>query len=152
MGLRALFHKPSTKPIAGIDFLVFKLGLDQFADAMEFGDWLGDDGFSFEKLRDAVKPGAPQRELLLRIVAGCLALPQENGAEPRRLQATDAGEMPVVMLAEAVAIILEENADFFIQTLPKLAQTMARLAQIGGELLSSSSLPAMTAKPSVATP
>jgi hypothetical protein len=48
--------------------------------------------------------------------------------------------MPIPMVAEAVAVVLEVNADFFFQTLPSLLATVDRIKSIG--LVSPSSLSA----------
>lgn len=146
--LRNLFHSPQPKEIGGVSFLFYKVAFDQFDDAITLGEWLGADAFSIEKLRTAAKPGSPQRELLLKLVAGCIKLPDQEDF----LQSADVAVMPVPMLAEVLMHILEENADFFIQTLPSLTQAMVRLGSIGSELLNSSSAPAITPTASPATP
>lgn len=146
--LRNLFHKPQIEDISGVSFQFYKIGFDQFDDAIALGDWLGADAFTIDKLRTAAKPGSPQRELLLKLVAGCVKLPDQEDF----LQPADVAQMPVPMLAEVLMQILEENADFFIQTLPSLTQAMVRLGSIGSELLNSSSAPAITPTASPATP
>lgn len=138
--LRDLFNTPSTKPIGGIPFQVYKVGYDQFGDALEVGVWLQSmdwGGFDIEKLR-ALKEDSPERLALDRTIAGCLALNHpSSGTVLERLQPADVSAMPVVMLAEALAVVMEVNADFFFQTLPRLLQTSARMQSIGSELLSS---------------
>lgn len=151
--LRDLFHKPAVLPIGGTNFRVSKLGLDQFEDAIAIGTWLSgldEKSFSLEKL-NTIKAGTPERAALERLLAGCLALvqlPEVDAAQvqrerqwPLQLQPADVAVMPVMMVAEAVAVVMEVNTDFFFQTLPKLLQAANRMRLTGSGLLSSLSAP-----------
>lgn len=159
--LRNLFHKPQIKPIGGVDFQLYKIAFDQFGDAMALGEWLGEGKFSIDKIREAVKFDSEQRRLLLTVIGGCLKLGPTPSASATAVGLTtdfltpdEVAEMPIAMLAEAVLVIMEENTDFFIQTLPSLTKTMVRLGSIGSELLNSSSALAtgLNASPATALP
>lgn len=162
MTLRNLFNKPTEKPIGEVPFLVYKVSYDQFDDALELGAWLQTLNwatFELDSLR-ALKKDSPERLALDRTIAGCLALPAAQlgealtgqAAEPRRLQAADVAQMPIVMVGEALAVVMEVNADFFFQTLPRLVQTSDRMKSIGSELLSSLLGPDTARMTSGATP
>lgn len=144
--LRNLFHKPAIHTIGDIGFAVSKVAFDQFDDALALGAWLSTldvKAFSVEQL-NAIKAGTPERAALVRLLAGSLALVQpaepsgttEQREWPIQLQPGDIAAMPLLMVAEAVAVVLEVNADFFFQTLPKLLTVANRIQSIGSELLS----------------
>lgn len=129
-----------------------KIAFEQFDDAITLGAWastLDESTFSPAQLA-GLRAGTPERAALCRLLAGCLAvadLPEADAAAGARecpipLQPSDVEAMPVVMLAEAVAVVLEVNADFFFQTLPSLLATANRIRSTGSALLSSLSAPA----------
>lgn len=161
--LRDLFHKPATLPIGGVNFRVSKLGFDQFEDAIAIGTWLTsleEKSFSLAQL-NTLKAGTPERAALERLLAGCLALAdlpdlvdieQVQRDWPIKLQPADVAAMPVMMVAEAVAVVLEVNTDFFFQTLPKLLQAANRMRLTGSVLLSSLSAPGTASSASGVTP
>lgn len=153
--LRDLFNKPTEKPIGDIPFLVYKLGYDQFDDALEVGAWLQTlnwASFDVEALR-ALKKDSPERLALDRTIAGCLALADPAaGAAPARLQPDDVSAMPIIMVGEALIVVMEVNADFFFQTLPRLKKTSDRIKSIGSELLSNLLGPGTPSTTSDATP
>lgn len=145
--LKNIFHQPTIIPIGGIDFTVSKIAFDHFDDALTLGDWLNtldEKILSIEQL-NTIKTGTPERAALDRLLSGCLAIPHKTelaGAqgqhdEPIQLQPSDIESMPIPMVAEAVAVVLEVNADFFFQTLPKLLQVANRIKSTGSELHSS---------------
>ena len=152
--LRDLFHKPVTTPIGGVDFIVHKLGLEQFDDALELGKWIEtlDDKSDVLPQLEALKAGSPIRMVLQRLIAGCLSLPASAVAlppvtagnemrlsdprAPRRLEPEDVQDMPAVMAADAAAVLLEINTDFFFQTLPTLVGRINRIKSTGLALLS----------------
>lgn len=142
--LHRLFHKPTTRDISGVLFAVSKLGFDQFEDAIVIGAWLAsleNKSFSVAQL-NALTTGTPERAALERLLAGSLALvdlpeladSQTQRQWPARLQPADVAAMPVMMVAEAVAVVLEVNTDFFFQTLPKLLQAASRMKLTGSAL------------------
>lgn len=151
MQLRDLFHKPSHHQIGGTAFIVSKIAFEHFDDAMTLGRWvaeLDESLFAPEQLA-SIKTGSPERQALNRLLAGCLAvaqLPEIDQAPiqrewPIQLKPTDVDAMPLMMVAEAVAVVLEVNADFFFQTLPRLLETATRIRSTGSALLSSWSAP-----------
>lgn len=138
--LRDLFHQPTDHPIGGVSFTVHKLQFDQFADALVLGRYiegLDTEIFDIAEL-EKLAADSPERQALKRTLAGCLSLrvPTDGPEQrPRQLQPDDIEVMPAVMLAEALAVVMEVNADFFFQTLPKLLQTGLRIRSTGLELL-----------------
>lgn len=162
--LRTLFHRPQIKEISGVAFQFYKLPFELFGDAIELGEWLGAERFSIERLREVARADSPQRQRLLTLVGSCIKLPEKKhdgvGAgrysEPPPPQSfltpEEVAQMPVPMLAEVLVTLLEENADFFIQTLPTLTETIVRMGSIGSELLNSLSAPGIVPNASPATP
>lgn len=152
MQLRDLFHKPSHHQIGGTAFIVSKIAFEHFDDAMTLGRWvaeLEESLFSPEQLA-SIKTDSPERLALNRLLAGCLAVAQlpeidQDSTQrewPIQLKPADVDAMPLMMVAEAVAVVLEVNADFFFQTLPRLLETATRIRSTGSALLSSWSAPA----------
>lgn len=153
LNLQDLFHKPSHHQIGGTAFIVSKIAFEHFEDAMTLGRWvaeLDESLFSPEQLA-SLKVGSPERQALNRLLAGCLAVAQLPEIDqqaptqrewPIQLKPADVDAMPLMMVAEAVAVVLEVNADFFFQTLPSLLATANRIRSTGSALLSSWSAPA----------
>lgn len=148
MQLRDLFHKPTTYPIGGLNFAVSKLAFEQFDDAITLGTWASTlDASTFSSTQLAgLRAGTPERSALCQLLAGCLAVvpPPSTGEHqsPIQLQPSDVEAMPLMMVTEAIAVVLEVNADFFFQTLPSLLATANRIRSTGSALLSSWSAPA----------
>lgn len=135
--LRDLFHQPTEQPIGAATFTVHKLQFNQFADALvlvRFLEGLDTSTFDLAQLEQLAADSA-ERQALKRTLAGCLsvAVPGEDGK--RQLQPEDIEVMPAPMIAEALAVVMEVNADFFFQTLPKLLQVGLRIRSTGLELL-----------------
>ena len=144
--LRDLFHQPTERPIGAATFTVHKLQFDQFADALVLARYLEGinmDAFDLDAL-EQLAADSPERQSLKRTLAGCLALHLPEG-QKQQLQPQDVDVMPVVMLAEALAVVMEVNADFFSQTLPRLLQAGLRMQSIGLALPSRLSAPGTTA-------
>lgn len=150
--LKNLFHKPARQVIGGTAFIVSKIAFEHFDDAMTLGRWvaeLDESLFAPEQLA-SLKVGSPERQALNRLLAGCLAVAQlpeidQDSTQrecPIQLKPADVDAMPLMMVAEAVAVVLEVNADFFFQTLPRLLETATRIKSTGSALLSSWSAPA----------
>lgn len=139
--LRDLFHQPQQRQIGAATFTVYKLQFSQFADALVLGRFLealdidADSASLLEELQK-LADDSPERQALKRTLAGCLAvtLPGESGGQ-RQLQPDDIEVMPIIMQAEAIAVVMEENADFFSQTLPRLLRAGLRIKSIGLALL-----------------
>ncbi len=154
--LRALFNKPVEKPLGGVPMLFYKLELRQFDDAMVFGTWLQ----QFESLEasldqlEHLKDGQPERGAMERLIATSIRVPAAQGSseQPRELTLEDAQCLPILTTAEAVALLMEINLDFFIQTLPSLRLTAGSLGSIGSVLLSASSALGTNASASSDTP
>lgn len=146
--LRDLFHQPTDHTIGGQTFTVYKLQFDQFALALVLARYL--EGLDLEadasailaKLEGLAQANSAEGEALRQVLAGCLtvSVPGDE-ARQQQLQAADIGLMPIPMVAEAIAVVLEVNADFFSQTLPRLLQAGMRLQSTGLALLSRSSAP-----------
>jgi hypothetical protein len=136
--LRDLFHQPTEHPIGGLSFTVYKLQFDQFADALVLGRFLeGFDADAFDLAAlESLAADSPERQALKRTLAGCLSVAVPGESTKRQLQPADVDVMPALMLAEALAVAMEVNADFFFQTLPRLLQVGLRIRSTGSELLS----------------
>lgn len=154
--LRALFNKPVQKPLGGVPMLFYKLEMRQFADAMVFGTWLQQfDHFEASLAQlEQLKDGHPERDAMERLIAMSIRAPAPEGSaeQPRELTLEDARCLPIVTTAEAVALIMEANLDFFIQTLPSLRMVAGSLGSIGSVLLSASSALGTNATASSDTP
>jgi len=154
--LRALFNKPVVKPLGGAPMLFYKLELRQFNDAIVLGTWLQQfDGLETSLAQlEHLKDGQPERDALERLVATSIRVPAPQGSseQPRDLTLEDAQCLPIVTTIEAVALIMETNLDFFIQTLPALRLTAGSLGSIGSVLLNASSALATNATASSDTP
>lgn len=154
--LRNLFNQPAAKPLGGVPMLFYKLELRQFDDAIVFGTWLQQFehlGASLAQL-EQLKDGQPERLAMERLIATSIRVPAPQGSseQPRELTLEDAQCLPIVTTAEAVALIMEVNLDFFIQTLPALRLTAGSLGSIGSVLLNASSALATNASASSDTP
>jgi len=143
--LRDLFNTPAERILGETPVLAYKLQFDQFDDALTVGLWFAKldlQNFSVQTLAE-IRQGTPERAALERTLAGCLALAPVPGAvdgqapAPQRLHPDDLAGMPLPMVAEALAIVLEVNMDFFFRTLPRLATTARAMGSIGSALLSS---------------
>jgi hypothetical protein len=156
MTLKNLFHSPDIHTVSGVNFAIYKLAFDQFDDALLLGTYIAAlDKAALASPIDALqalKDGTPERAALERLLAGCLALADDD-SEPRSLTPADVAAMPIVTLVEAIGVMMEVNLDFFIRTLPTLAATAGRLMQMstGLGLRSNSSAPATTSSTSAAT-
>jgi hypothetical protein len=140
--LRDLFHRPAEHAICGQQFIVYKLQFSQFDDALHVAHYLQDLGVQnlepeqlLQQL-EALKTDNPARQALCRTLAGCLSV-KMPGEQPtlRQLAPDDIEQMPFMMLAEALAVVLEVNADFFFQTLPRLLAAGLRIRSNGLALL-----------------
>lgn len=138
----ALFHAPAEKEIAGVKVIVLKLPFERFADAFTLGETVNDlvnGEFSIEKLRTIAGADAPAAAALARVVAACLQVPGSvmSTEQPVQLKPEDVRAMPLVTVFEALCVVMEENADFFTQTIPNLGGSIARVGSIGSKLLNS---------------
>ncbi|WP_238913813.1 hypothetical protein [Achromobacter insolitus] len=151
-----IFNKPVSRTIGGVSVLVLQVPLDSFEQAFVIGECFRDidaGNFDLVELRAALTPGSPCRAALVEVLCACVQIPNEDAAQaPRALAQADIDGMPLVTLVEAVIDVMEVNADFFTQTLPKLMQTANRLRSIGTALSNSSSAPATAPKKFGATP
>lgn len=151
-----LFNKPLPRAIGGVNVLILQVPFDHFEQAFVIGEWFGaiDSGtLNFEDLRMSLTPGHERRAALLGMLCACVQIPSgDNVVPPRALTAADIAGMPLIALAEAVIEVMEVNADFFFQTLPKLRTAAIRMSSIGSGLSSSSSALATGSKISSATP
>lgn len=148
---RSIFQAPSAKTISGIDFSVAKVPLEAFDDALAFGEWLINQQGGQINLAQlhGLKSDAPVRTALERLLAACLA-PVIDG-QPQAMTVADVRSMPIPMVLEAMYIVLEENLDFFIQSLASIQPIQTRLMSIGLRLLNSSLPQDMTGNRSDAT-
>lgn len=151
-----LFNKPVPRMIGGVSVLILQVPFDHFEQAFTIGQWFQDieaGNFDLEDLRTSLLPGSARRAALLEMLYACIRVPTGDVPQaPRALAPADVDGMPLVALVEAVIEVMEVNADFFIQTLPKLISTANRMKTIGTELSSSSSALATDSKISSATP
>lgn len=140
--LQDIFHRPATRDIGGVSFRVYRLALEQFDDALAVGAWaqqLESIAAAPTKILELARDSAP-RQALARLVAGSLRLAEPlEGKDTLSLQ--DVGEMPVVTLAEAAAVLLEENLDFFTQAAPRLMGLETKIRTSTGSALPSDSSP-----------
>lgn len=152
--LHALFNPPVQKEISNIEFLVTRLGYEDFDDALVVGPWVAslDDSRSLLGQLEALKPGAPIGEALHRMLAHSLAVRPTSDAAPVQLAPDDVRAMPLLMQAEALAVVMEVNADFFFQTIAALSRMAHQLGWTGSALLNSSSAQGTSPLPSGDTP
>ncbi len=146
--LSSLFAKPRIVTICGVELELHKLAFENFEHAIIVGEWIG--SAPLVTVQDAFsicKPDCPAREPLLQVLAGCLRVP----GHAERLTGDDVRQMPIVMVAEATLAIVEDNIDFFMESLPAIVARLGRLTLIGSKLPSSLSAPGMTVLGSVAT-
>lgn len=154
--MKNLFNKPVPRTIGGVAVLILQVPFERFEQAFVIGEWFGvmDSGkFDFEELRVSLAPGHERREALLDMLCACVQIPGDDDASPpRALVMGDLAGMPLIAVAEAVIEVMEVNADFFFQTLPKLLKAATRMSSIGSELSSSSLAPATGSRTSSGTP
>lgn len=132
--LRDLFHRPTEHPIGGCTFTVHKVQFAQFSDALAIARYLEEVSGDFDMAElERLAAGSEERESLKRLLAGCLAVKVDEGLQ--QLQPQDVEVMPAPMLAEALAVVMEVNADFFFQSLPRLLHTGLRIRSTGSALL-----------------
>lgn len=147
-----LFNKSKPREIGGVEMHVRRVVLDQFDDALEVGKWLqGLDqslrGTEIIPALESLQSSSPTRQALERLIAGSLSI-EPTG---ETLTVADVRSMPIPTVAEAIAVLLEENLDFFFQTLPKLLEAQKRITSIGSASPSSSSAQVTPATESAAT-
>lgn len=152
--LRDLFNPQVHRQIGGLGFGVTKLAYEDFDDALVLGPWVAeiDDRRPLHEQLEALKPGALMGEALHRILAHSLAVRPTPEAQPVQLTPDDVRAMPLLMQAEALAVVMEVNADFFFQTIVALSRMATRLGWTGSALPSSSSAPATSPIASGDTP
>lgn len=138
MSAASLFNAPQERELSGIKVQVYKVEMRLFGAALDVAAW--SEKFSWDlgpSQLEQLRAG-PTREALDQLVAGCIAVQSGvDGEEPQRLAAGDVQCLPIVTVAEAVALILEVNMDFFTQTLPRLAKVGRAMGSTGSALLSS---------------
>lgn len=129
---------------------IYKLGMDQFDDALTVGQWFAEleggiqdnePAYVIAQL-EALRAGDPVRQALDRLIAGCMKLAEPPGDVDPQLKPDDVACMPIMTVAESVAVLMEENTDFFLRSLPSLTKAAARMKSIGSELPSSLQPPA----------
>ena len=152
--LRDLFNPPQAREIGGCDFAVTRLGYEVFEDALTIGPWVAglDERLPLLEQLQPIKPGAPIGQALHRMLAHSLAVRPTPDDAPVQLTPDDVRAMPLLMQAEALAVVMEVNADFFFRTIASLSRMATRLGWTGSALLSSSSAPATSPPPSGDTP
>jgi len=144
---QSLFNQPVPRSIGEIDVLVFKVEMRLFGAALDVATWSQQFDWALGPAQLEQLRAGPTRDALDQLVAGCIAVPAQG--EPlfdqvQRLTVTDVQSMPIVTVAEAFALILEVNMDFFTQTLPRLAKVGRAMGSTGSVLLSSLSALATT--------
>lgn len=160
LSLRSLLNVPEARQIGSCQFLVSKLGTEDFDDALLVGPWLQslDESRPIAPQLEAIKPGSPVAEALHRMLARSLVITAQGGAglpddaEQMQLTVRDVQDMPLVMQAEALAVVMEVNADFFFRTIATLARTAHQLGWTGSALHNSSSAQDTSPLPSGDTP
>lgn len=139
----ALFNQPSERHLSGVPVLVYKVEMRLFGAALDVATWSQQFDWAVGPAQlEQLRAGAV-RDALAELVAGCIAVRPEG--EPlfdqvQRLTVADVQSMPIVTVAEAFALILEVNMDFFTQTLPRLAKVGRAMGSTGSALLSSLSV------------
>lgn len=153
--LRQLFNPGTPREIGACAFIVHQVAYEQFEDAIDAGAWLHKvDPADFMTALDGLRQDSPMRQCVDRLIAGCLSLPEagspaEAGA---RLAPADLRDMPISMVAEALAVVLEVNADFFFRAIAAISRAATRLGWTGSALPSSSSAPGTSQTGSADTP
>lgn len=135
MNSNLVLNKPVERSISDQTFMVSKVPYEHFDDAVLVTRQMDE----IAGVEDLVRRlhASSEREAIERLIAGCLSI-QIDG-ETRQLERTDLKKMPLAMVVEAFAVVLEVNLDFFIQTLMRLAAVARRMGPIGLQLLNSSS-------------
>lgn len=152
--LHELFHRPSTVPIAGVACYVYKIAFEQFPNAIAVGEWWNGNPFTLEALRQLTAEETLVSTALLSLIAGSVKVARGDTPASKLpfLQPAEVRQLPVVALADAIIVILNENADFFTQMLPSMLSAARSLMSIGGQLRNASSAPATDAQTSHDTP
>jgi len=145
--LRALFNPGSPREIGACAFIVHQVAYEQFEDAIEVGQWLQQlDPADLLPALQCLRGDSPMRLCIERLIAGCLSLPGPGAAAAdagtERLSPANLRDMPITMVGEALAVVLEVNADFFFRSIAAMARAAVRLGWTGSALPSSSSAPA----------
>lgn len=136
--MSGLFNAPVDRDLAGIKVKVFKVEMRLFGAALDVATWSQQFDWAVGPAQLEQLRAGPTRDALDELVAGCIAVPAEGQAEQlQRLTVADIQSMPIVTVAEAFALILEVNMDFFTQTLPRLAKVGRAMGSTGSALLSS---------------
>ena len=151
-----IFNKPVAREIAGVPVTIQQVPFSHFEQAITLGEWfdsMSNGSIDFTALRESLQPGHPRRQALLELLQTCIYVQHKDGNS--MLSIDELGAMPVPAMAEAVVEVMEVNADFFFQTLPRLQKTAERIAQrvkpTGTGSSSSSSAPATSSTTSPAT-
>lgn len=137
----ALFNKAEQRELAGQQVHFSKVELRHFDAALVVANWL--EIFNWDlgvQQLHVLEKDQPVRAAVATLLAACITV---DGAEAP-LAPADIETWPIAVVAEAIALVLEVNMDFFSQTLPRLAATARRMGSIGSELLSSLSALATT--------
>lgn len=143
-----IFKREKDKEIGGKNVAVATLEWSQFDDALAVGAWL--QTINQQDILQSLRSLTPDlRDAINRLIASSITLADP---EPHPLTVADVQTMPILTVAECIAVILEENLDFFFRTLPRLLAVQQRILSTGSALLSSSSAPATAATGSAATP
>lgn len=129
------------RDLVGVSVYVKKVELQHFDAALVVANWL--EIFNWDlgvQQLHVLEKDQPVRAAVAALLAACIRI---DGAEVP-LAPADVETWPIAVVAEAIALVLEVNMDFFSQTLPRLAATAQRMGSIGSELLSSLSALATT--------
>jgi len=152
------FNKPVSRTIADIPVQILQIPFAHFEQAIVIGEWfhaMEAGQRDFAELRNSLQPGSPRREALLELLKVCVQIEINMDGVPtgsyRQISTEELDGMPIIVMAEAVIQVMEVNADFFFQQMPRLAKTAAQIMSIGTQLSSSSSGQDTTSTPSVAT-
>lgn len=154
--LRQLFNPGAPREIGTCMFIVHQVGYEQFEDAIDVGGWLHRvDPTDLLTALNGLRGDSPTRQCIDRLVAGCLSLPPTGApveAAERRLSPADLRDMPITMVGEALAVVLEVNADFFFRSIAAISRAAIRLGWTGLASPSNSSAPDTSPTESAATP
>lgn len=137
----SLFNSPEARELSGRAIHVAKVELRHFDAALVVAHWL--EIFNWDlgvQQLHVLEKDQPVRAAVATLLAACITV---DGADAP-LAPADIETWPIAVVAEAIALVLEVNMDFFSQTLPRLAATAKRMGSIGSELLSSLSALATT--------
>lgn len=155
--LRQLFNAGTPREIGACAFIVHQVAYEQFEDAIEVGQWLQKlDPADLLPALHGLRGDAPIRLCIERLIAGCLSLPGPGATQAEvgltRLSPADLRDMPITMVGEALAVVLEVNADFFFRSIAAITRAAIRLGWTGLASPNSSSAPATSQTESDATP